>query len=84
MKRSNEKKDFKIKFSNEAFNVAFARSNLSNEMKPYTQRILEMNEAVEALDRYDDFADLKVQERVARLRYPRVKNGVSSGREAFS
>lgn len=61
MKRSNEKKDFKIKFSNEAFNVAFARSNLSNEMKPYTQRILEMNEAVEALDRYDDFADLKIK-----------------------
>ena len=61
MKRNNGKKDFELKFSKEAFNIAFAHSNLSNEIKPYTQKIKEMNDVVEALDRYDDFSNLKIK-----------------------
>lgn len=49
-----------ISFIGDAYNKATERSNLSDTIVAYDKNIGEMNDAVEALDRYDDFAAAKI------------------------
>ncbi len=53
-------KRYKIKVNDNAFEKAKQRSGLSTRKQPYTRTVVEMNEAVEALDRFDDFSYLRI------------------------
>ena len=51
--------DYKLTFANGAFNAGDI-SGITKNWKPYTSTIKKMNGTVRALDRYDDFATMKV------------------------
>ena len=53
-------KNFRIEVGENAFDREQQRSQLSSVKEPYNAKIAEMNRAVEALDRYDDFSMLKI------------------------
>ena len=53
-------KKYIIGFIGDAYNKATERSNLSDTIVAYDTNIGEMNDAVEVLDRYDDFAAAKI------------------------
>ena len=65
-KKYSEKVDFKInknikfKLVDGAFNQDSIRSSISNKKIRFNRKILEANNAVGVLDRYDDFAYLKI------------------------
>ncbi len=58
--KSASNKKFHIEFDSKAFDKEIQRSKLSASVETYDKRIAEMNRMVEALDRYDDFAALKL------------------------
>ena len=53
-------KNFKIVFTDEAFDAQVERSGMRGSQK-FTKRVVEMNKVAEALDRYDTFASLSLK-----------------------
>lgn len=54
------KKNYRIEVGLNAFDKEKQRTHLSSTKEAYNAKIAEMNKAVEALDRYDDFSILKI------------------------
>ncbi|MBR2320523.1 MAG: DEAD/DEAH box helicase family protein [Clostridia bacterium] len=53
--------DFDLEVTNEAYDMEMQRANVSDEPVEYTSEVANMNKVVVELDRYDDFAALKIK-----------------------
>ena len=65
------KKNYRIEAGQAAFDREKQRTRLSSVKESYNAKIAEMNRAVEALDRFDDFSMLKIDP----SKYKKGKNG---------
>lgn len=55
-----KKKRFTLKCTDGAFDRDIQRSKIAGEIRPFDARIAELTHCAEELDRYDDFAALKI------------------------
>ena len=53
--------DFDLEVTDEAYDTETQRANVSDEPVEYTKEVAKMNNVVVELDRYDDFAALKIK-----------------------
>ena len=68
--------DYKLTFADGAFNASDV-SGITKTWQTYTRTIMKMNETVKPLDRYDDFATMKVSSKQYRAESASSKYGIA-------
>lgn len=56
----NTNKNYTVVCAEGAFDKDIQKSGISGEIRPYDAKMAEMTKCIEELDRYDDFATLKI------------------------